>query len=212
VTITQAGIDAEINTNILSGGDITAATLRQVLHDMNAATFQSGATGIATPTGKVGLIAAAGTLSTVIASDATLALDQTIAPQWTGQHQFQNLTASTSPSTGAVVITGGLGVGAQAWIGSPLTLGLNGGTAGVLTLQALTSGTFTNSIESVWAVLKRGIYGVYHQVSAKHLARYVDEFAFRLNQGNVGRHSLERLDSFVDAVAGKRITYKQVTA
>src|SRR6204780_1119061 len=61
-----------------------------------------------------------------------------------------------------------------------------------------TKGTcHTNSIESVWAVLKRGIYGVYHQVSAKHLARYVDEFAFRLNQGNVGRHSLERLDSFV---------------
>jgi transposase-like protein len=70
----------------------------------------------------------------------------------------------------------------------------------------------TNSIESVWAVLKRGIYGVYHQVSAKHLARYVDEFAFRLNEGNVARHSIERLNSFVDAVAGKRITLKQVTA
>lgn len=70
----------------------------------------------------------------------------------------------------------------------------------------------TNSIESVWAVLKRGVYGVYHQVSAKHLERYVNEFAFRLNQGNVARHSIERLNSFVDAVAGKRITLKQVTA
>jgi transposase-like protein len=70
----------------------------------------------------------------------------------------------------------------------------------------------TNSIESVWAVLKRGIHGVYHQVSAKHLARYVDEFTFRLNAGNVARHTLERLDSFVDAVAGKHITYKQLTA
>ncbi len=70
----------------------------------------------------------------------------------------------------------------------------------------------TNSIESVWAVLKRGVYGVYHQVSAKHLARYVNEFAFRLNEGNVSRHSLERLDSFVDAVVGKRLTYARLTA
>lgn len=70
----------------------------------------------------------------------------------------------------------------------------------------------TNSIESVWAVLKRGIHGVYHQVSAKHLRRYVDEFAFRLNAGNVARHTLERLDSFVTAVAGKRLTYKDLTA
>jgi len=70
----------------------------------------------------------------------------------------------------------------------------------------------TNGIESVWAVLKRGIHGVYHQVSKKHLGRYVDEFSWRLNAGNVKRHSLERLASFVDAVVGKRITYKQLTA
>jgi hypothetical protein len=70
----------------------------------------------------------------------------------------------------------------------------------------------TNGIESVWAVLKRGLHGVYHHVTAKHLGRYVDEFAFRLNEGNVKRHTLERLASFVDAVAGKRITYKELTA
>src|SRR5271157_5456266 len=70
----------------------------------------------------------------------------------------------------------------------------------------------TNGIESVWAVLKRGLQGVYHHASPKHLARYVDEFAFRLNEGNVARHTLERLASFVDAVAGKRITYKELTA
>jgi hypothetical protein len=70
----------------------------------------------------------------------------------------------------------------------------------------------TNSIESVWAVLKRGLHGVYHHASPKHLARYVDEFAFRLNEGNVKRHTFERLDSFVDAIVGKRLTYKDLIA
>lgn len=72
------------------------------------------------------------------------------------------------------------------------------------------SAAHMNSIESVWAVLKRGIYGVYHQVSAKHLGRYVDEFAFRLNAGDVKRHTLKRLDSFIAAVAGKRLTYDRL--
>jgi len=34
-------------------------------------------------------------------------------------------------------------------------------------------GVTTNSIESVWAVMKRGLHGVYHHASDKHLARYV---------------------------------------
>lgn len=70
----------------------------------------------------------------------------------------------------------------------------------------------TNSIESVWAVLKRGLHGVYHHASKKHLGRYVDEFTFRLNEGNVKRHSLDRLASFVDRIRGKRITYAELTA
>jgi transposase-like protein len=73
-------------------------------------------------------------------------------------------------------------------------------------------GVTTNSIESVFAVLKRGLIGVYHHASPKHLGRYVDEFAFRLNDGNVARHTMERLDSFVRAVAGKRLTYKALIA
>ena len=72
--------------------------------------------------------------------------------------------------------------------------------------------THTNSIESVWAVMKRGEHGVYHHMSKKHLGRYVDEFTFRLNQGNVARHTTERLDSFVDAIRGKRLTFSRLTA
>ncbi len=73
-------------------------------------------------------------------------------------------------------------------------------------------GVTTNSIESVFAVMKRGLIGIYHHASPKHLGRYVDEFAFRLNDGNVARHTMERLDSFVKAVAGKRLTYKALIA
>jgi transposase-like protein len=70
----------------------------------------------------------------------------------------------------------------------------------------------TNSIESVFAVMKRGVIGVYHHTSQKHLNRYVQEFAFRLNEGNVKRHTLARLDSFVDATARKRLTYAELIA
>jgi hypothetical protein len=73
------------------------------------------------------------------------------------------------------------------------------------------NGVHTNGIESVRAVLKRGLYGVYHHASAKHLGRYVNEFAFRLNDGDVKRHTMERLDSFIEATAQKRLTYAELT-
>jgi transposase-like protein len=73
-------------------------------------------------------------------------------------------------------------------------------------------GVSTNSIESVWAVMKRGLHGVYHHASEKHLARYVNEFTFRLNDCDVKRHTLERLASLVTASVGPRITYRQLTA
>src|ERR1035438_5944965 len=74
------------------------------------------------------------------------------------------------------------------------------------------NGATVNGIESVFAVLKRGLHGVYHHASKKHLKRYVDEFTWRLNEGNVERHTLKRLDSFVDAVAGQRLTYQRLTS
>ena len=70
----------------------------------------------------------------------------------------------------------------------------------------------TNGIESVWAVIKRGYNGVYHHWDCKHMGRYVDEFTFRLNEGSVKRHTLERLNSLVDGTIGKRLTYKELIA
>jgi hypothetical protein len=73
-------------------------------------------------------------------------------------------------------------------------------------------GVTTNGMESVWAVMKRGIHGVYHHASPKHIARYIDELTFRLNDGNVNRHTLTRLDSFITATSGCRLTYERLTA
>jgi len=70
----------------------------------------------------------------------------------------------------------------------------------------------TNGIESAFAVLKRGILGVYHHASPKHLGRYVDEFVFRLNEGNVKLHTLTRLNSFAAGTSGKRLTYNALIA
>jgi hypothetical protein len=73
-------------------------------------------------------------------------------------------------------------------------------------------GVTTNGIESVWSLLKRGINGTWHKVSPKHLERYVNEVVFRLNDANVKDHTTARLDRFVRATDGKRLTYKRLIA
>lgn len=44
--------------------------------------------------------------------------------------------------------------------------------------------THTNTVDGFWSLLKRGIKGVYHAVSHKHLQSYIDEYAFRYNHRN----------------------------
>lgn len=46
---------------------------------------------------------------------------------------------------------------------------------------SLRDGIHTNGIESFWAILKRGVYGVFHNVSVKYMQKYVDEFSYCLN-------------------------------
>jgi len=69
-----------------------------------------------------------------------------------------------------------------------------------------------NSIESVWAVLKRGHRGVYYHGSPKHTRRYINEFVFRLNEGNVRNHTMVRLIPIIRHAVGKRLTHKALTA
>ena len=70
----------------------------------------------------------------------------------------------------------------------------------------------TNGIESVWALLKRGYTGTYHHFSLKHMQRYLNEFTFRLNEGNVEVDTMDRIAAICKKVNGKRIAYKDLTA
>ena len=68
----------------------------------------------------------------------------------------------------------------------------------------------TNSIESVWSILKRSHKGTYHKISAKHLQKYLNEISFRLNEGNVNTDTLDRLVAMLSKVVGTHNTYKQI--
>lgn len=68
----------------------------------------------------------------------------------------------------------------------------------------------TNTIEGLWANFKRGVYGIYHHVSAKHLQRYLDEFSARYNTRDEAEG--ERFHGFMAATIGRRLTYQELIA
>ena len=67
----------------------------------------------------------------------------------------------------------------------------------------------TNGIESFWALLKRGHYGVYHYMSGKHLHRYVSEFSNRHNTAAYG--TMQFIDQTLTNMKNRRLTYKELT-
>ena len=68
----------------------------------------------------------------------------------------------------------------------------------------------TNGIESVWSVFKRSVIGTWHHVSNKHLGRYVNEAAFRLNEGNCEVDTIDRMQAFASRIGGKRLSYRDL--
>lgn len=71
----------------------------------------------------------------------------------------------------------------------------------------------TNTVESVFAIFKRGVYGTFHHVSKEHLHRYLAEFDFRYNtRARLGVNDDERADIALRQSEGKRLTYRQPIA
>jgi len=68
----------------------------------------------------------------------------------------------------------------------------------------------TNGMESFWATLKRAHKGVFHRLSAKHLQRYVNEFAARHNIRDLD--TAEQMAHVAAAMVGKRLMYRDLVA
>ena len=67
--------------------------------------------------------------------------------------------------------------------------------------QYVSNEAHTNSIESFWATFKRGYIGVYHQMSKKHLQRYINEFAYRHNN---------RDSFYINNFFGSQLSYQEL--
>ncbi len=65
----------------------------------------------------------------------------------------------------------------------------------------------TNTVEGFFAILKRGIYGIYHFVSPKHLQKYCNEFSFRYNTRKI--KEAERFNYSL-SVCDRRLKYKDL--
>lgn len=65
----------------------------------------------------------------------------------------------------------------------------------------------TNTVEGYFSIFKRGINGVYHHVSRKHLHRYLSEFDYRYNEREVTDG--ERALGALKGIEGKRLMYRE---
>jgi transposase-like protein len=75
------------------------------------------------------------------------------------------------------------------------------------------NGVTTNSVESYFAILKRGLVGTFHHVGEQHLHRYMKEFDFRYNtRSALGMEDVERTDFALKGISGKRLTYRRTNA
>jgi transposase-like protein/DUF2075 family protein len=68
----------------------------------------------------------------------------------------------------------------------------------------------TNTIEGYWSLLKRGIYGIYHWASKKHIQKYLNEFSFRYNERQLS--DFDRFGAWFSNCQNVRLTYKSLVS
>jgi transposase-like protein len=66
----------------------------------------------------------------------------------------------------------------------------------------------TNTIEGYWAWVKRGVYGIHHWVSEKHIQKYLNDYSFKYNTKDLQNN--ERFVLFLESVGNGKLTYKQL--
>lgn len=91
-----------------------------------------------------------------------------------------------------------------------LRRGYNHGTVNHSFGEYVSGDAYTNTIEAFWSLLKRGHYGIFHQMSGKHLHRYLAEFEARWNMGKMGGSA--RVDALLESSTGLRLTYERLIA
>ncbi len=67
----------------------------------------------------------------------------------------------------------------------------------------------TNTLEGFWSLFKRGVIGIYHNISSEHIQSYLYEFAYRYNTRKIA--DPKRFNAYLLQVDGKKLTYKQLT-
>jgi hypothetical protein len=70
--------------------------------------------------------------------------------------------------------------------------------------------THTQNIESAFSLFKKGLYGSFHHVSIKHIARYCNEFSYRFNRRHQQAEMFEQ--TIKGLLRGNPIRYKDLTA
>lgn len=67
----------------------------------------------------------------------------------------------------------------------------------------------TNTIEGAWSLFKRGVIGIHHHISRKHLDKYLGDFTYRYNTRHLGEG--ERVNDFLSGCGG-RLTYRKLVS
>jgi transposase-like protein len=68
---------------------------------------------------------------------------------------------------------------------------------------------YTNTVESYFSLLKRGINGTFHHISKEHLSKYLAEFDFRYNyRSAAGFSDIQRTARALAGIGGKRLMYR----